>query len=157
MTNPISLTMDGNKAVTATFTLSAVPSADLSISKALELNFVSGVTFTIVVRNLGPDPANGAVVSDTIPANVTGVTWICSASGGAVCTASGIGNIQDSVTLFPSGGVVTYTVWGALHAWKYVQNTATVSPPSGVTDPAPGNNSASVHSYQILLPLIYKH
>ena len=65
-------------------------------------------------------------------------------AGGGTCPASGSGNINDSANL-PSGGSVTYTasctISGA--ATGTLSNTATVTAPAGVTDPTPGNNSAT--------------
>ncbi len=48
---------------------------------------VSGtsVNYSIVVTNLGPDAANGSVVTDPVPANITCATASCTATGGAVC------------------------------------------------------------------------
>src|SRR5262249_3947717 len=57
---------------------------------------------------------------------------------------SGSGNINDTVNL-PAGGSVTYTASCSISASATgsVTNTATVSAPAGVTDPTPGNNSAT--------------
>jgi len=139
---------------TATPTLPPVP-ADLAITKSARVNFLADITFTIVARNLGPNAANGTIVSDTLPSNVTNATWQCVASGGASCTASGVGSIQSTLTTFPVGSVVTYTVQGVLTNWDYYQNTAEVIVPAGVTDPDMSNNRATIARYQIYLPLIY--
>ncbi len=139
---------------TATPTLPPVP-ADLAITKSARVNFLADITFTIVARNLGPNAANGAIVSDTLPSNVTNATWQCVASGGASCTASGVGSIQSTLTTFPVGSVVTYTVQGVLTNWDYYRNTAEVIVPAGVTDPDMSNNRATIARYQIYLPLIY--
>ncbi|MBV8545648.1 MAG: DUF11 domain-containing protein, partial [Acidobacteria bacterium] len=60
------------------------------------------------------------------------------------CTASGSGNINNTVNL-PSGGSVTYTATCTIStlATGTLSNTATVTAPAGVTDPTPGNNSAT--------------
>jgi uncharacterized repeat protein (TIGR01451 family)/fimbrial isopeptide formation D2 family protein len=65
-------------------------------------------------------------------------------AGGGTCTASGSGNLNDTVNL-PSGGSVTYTASCVISAAATgsLSNTATVSAPAGVTDPTPGNNSAT--------------
>jgi hypothetical protein len=82
-------------------------------------------------------------VADTFPASLT-CTWTCVGAGGGTCTASGSGNINDSVNL-PNGGSVTYTASCAISgaATGTLSNTATVTAPGGVTDPTPGNNSAT--------------
>ncbi len=65
------------------------------------------MTYTIIVTNAGPSNATGATVADTFPASLT-CTWTCVGAGGGTCTASGSGNINDTVNL-PAGGSVTYT------------------------------------------------
>ena len=122
-------------------------SADLSITKTDgQASAVpgQGVTYTIVVSNTGPSNVAGATVSDIMPAILTGVTWTCVAGGGASCTVNGTGNISDTVNILV-GGTATYTVTGAVSASATgnLVNTATVSVPAGVTDPTPGNNSAT--------------
>ena len=131
--------------------------ADLAISKSLRIGFLTNVTFTIVARNLGPAAAHGAVVSDTLPSNVISATWACTHAGGATCTVSGSGNISQTLTAFPYGGVVTYTVRGALTRWDTVTNTAHVVAPSGVTDPYPDNNRASAYIHGYFLPIVLRN
>jgi uncharacterized repeat protein (TIGR01451 family) len=48
---------------------------------------VSGTTttYTLTVTNLGPDGANGAVLADPPPTNLTCTTASCTAAGGATC------------------------------------------------------------------------
>jgi uncharacterized repeat protein (TIGR01451 family) len=132
---------------TATDTDTLTPQADLSISKSDGLSTVApgqAVTYTIVASNAGPSDALGATVADTVPAALTGATWTCSGSGGGTCTAAGAGDINDSVDL-PGGGSVTYLVSAVIDpsATGTVSNTATVAAPGGLTDPVPGNNSAT--------------
>ena len=65
-------------------------------------------TYTIVARNVGPSDVTGAIVSDTFPTSITGVTYTATQTGGASgFSASGSGNINDTVVM-PSGGVITY-------------------------------------------------
>ena len=101
------------------------------------------VTYTITASNAGPSNATGATVADTFPASLT-CTWTCVGAGGGTCTASGSGNINDTVNL-PAGGSVTYTASCTISAAATgtLTNTATVTAPAGVTDPTPGNNSAT--------------
>ncbi|MDR3662240.1 MAG: DUF11 domain-containing protein, partial [Mycobacterium sp.] len=135
----------GNNSATDVDTLT--PQADLSITKTDGVTTAipgSAVTYTIVASNAGPSAANGATVADNLPASITSATWICAGTGGGTCTASGSGNINDTVNL-PSGASVTYTVTASISASATgtLSNTATVSAPAGVTDPNPGNNSAT--------------
>ena len=122
----------------------ASAAADLSITKTDGVTTVTAggsATYTITASNAGPNNATGATVADTFPAILTG-TWTCVGAGGGTCTAAGSGNLNDTVNL-PAGGSVTYTVSATVSsaATGTLSNTATVS--SGVTDPNPGNNSAT--------------
>jgi uncharacterized repeat protein (TIGR01451 family) len=145
----------GNNSATDTDTLT--PQADLSITKTDgQPTAVPGapVTYTIVASNAGPSNATGATVADTLPAAITGATWTCVGAGGGTCTANGSGNINDTVNL-PPGGSVTYTLTGTISssATGTLSNTATVAAPGGVTDPTPGNNSAT--DTDTLVGLVY--
>jgi uncharacterized repeat protein (TIGR01451 family) len=102
-------------------------------------------TYIITVTNLGPNNVTGAVVSDTFPNIFTGVTFTATQSGGVSgLTATGAGNISDTLTM-PVGSFVTYRATGMVSpsASGTLSNTATVTPPAGVTDPNPANNSAT--------------
>jgi uncharacterized repeat protein (TIGR01451 family) len=134
----------GNNSATDTDTVAR--QADLAITKTDGVTTATAggsVTYTIVASNAGPSNATGATVADTFPAVLT-ATWTCAGAGGGTCTAAGAGNINDAVNL-PSGGSVTYTVSATVSAAATgtLSNTATVVAPGGVTDPTPGNNSAT--------------
>jgi uncharacterized repeat protein (TIGR01451 family) len=132
----------------ATDTDPLAPTADLSITKSDgQTSAVPGLplTYTIVVANAGPSTVAGAAVSDALPAALTGASWACAGSAGSACgSAAGSGSIGSTVSL-PPGGSATYTVTGTVSptATGTLSNTATVTPPAGVTDPTPGNNSAT--------------
>ncbi|HEX3530703.1 MAG TPA: ExeM/NucH family extracellular endonuclease, partial [Thermoanaerobaculia bacterium] len=133
-----------NNSATDTDTLS--PQADLAITKTDGVTTATpggSVTYTITASNSGPSNAPGSTVSDTFPASLT-CTWTCVGAGGGTCTASGSGNINDTVNL-PASGSVTYTASCTVSASATgtLSNTATVAAPAGVTDPTPGNNSAT--------------
>jgi uncharacterized repeat protein (TIGR01451 family) len=104
----------------------------------------SSLTYTIVASNDGPDPVIGAVVADAPPAALMNPTWTCTASAGSSCAASGSGNIDDNVTLLARGSA-TYLLTGTVDsgATGTLANTATVTPPPGVSDPDPTDNSAT--------------
>jgi len=126
---------------------SGATSADLAVTKTDGLTTAipgSGTGYAIVVSNAGPDAATGASVTDTFPAELTGVTWTCSGSGGATCTPAGSGGLADTVNL-PASSSVAYSISATIDpgATGTLSNTATVTAPSGVTDPTPGNNSAT--------------
>jgi len=96
------------------------------------------------VSNAGPSDAVGATVADVAPAGTTITGWSAVFAGGATGTASGSGDINEPVNI-PSGGSITYTISVSVPSSQTgdLVNTATVTAPSGVTDPTPGNNSAT--------------
>ena len=149
VTPPLGVTdpLAGNNS--ATDTSSANPQADLTISKASTPNpYVPGslLTYTVVVTNIGPSNVTDARVQDALPATLAGFGWTCTASGaGALCTtAAGSGNIDALVTL-PAGTSAKFSLSGTVPAGTTgpLINTATVTPPPGVTDPVPGNNEGT--------------
>jgi uncharacterized repeat protein (TIGR01451 family) len=132
----------GNNSATDSDTLSA--SADLAITKTDGVTTATpggSTTYTITASNAGPSNAS-ATVADTFPASLT-CNWTCTGAGGGTCASPGSGNINGSVNL-PAGGSVTYTASCTISAAATgtLSNTATVTG-SGVTDPTPGNNSAT--------------
>ncbi|HXQ71934.1 MAG TPA: DUF11 domain-containing protein [Pyrinomonadaceae bacterium] len=142
---------------TATDTDTIHLNANLGITKTdglTNINTGSAITYTIVVSNAGPDTSSGSIVTDTVPATITGVSWTCgSPTGGATCgAASGSGNSINTTANLPSGSTLRYTVTGTLSASASgtLTNTARiVTAASGVTDPndpsrtGAGNNSAT--------------
>lgn len=125
------------------------PVADLAVVKTGPATVTAGgaITYSMVVTNNGPSPADGALFSDPVPAGITGVTAACgSANGGAACgLVNVVGNaVTSTITTLPSGGSVTFTINGtAPFGAQTLTNTATVSTPPGVSDPNPSNNSSS--------------
>jgi uncharacterized repeat protein (TIGR01451 family) len=131
-----------------------VPDADLAVTKTDgQATATPGhpLTYSIVASNAGPTAVTGATVADVLPAALLGATWTCSPSAGSACTASGSGNINDSVTL-AVGGTATYSVTGTVDpaATGTVSNTVGVTPPPGTPDPNPSNNGAT--DVDVLVP-----
>ncbi len=130
-----------------------VPTANLTITKTDGLtNAVPGeaVTYTIVVGNDGPSTATDAAITDTVPAAIMAPTWTCVATGsGASCaTPSGTGGVIATTATLPANTTATITVSGTLDpatasGTATLENTATVTLPTGVTDPTPGVTSAT--------------
>ncbi|MCB1608500.1 MAG: DUF11 domain-containing protein [Xanthomonadales bacterium] len=121
--------------------------ADLSISKRNDRCVLPGgsrISYRIEVQNLGPEAVTNARVTDTLPSALSGATWTCSASGGASCVASGSGSI-DSLVSLPNGSSVVFNLSVNVQRSPElsVSNTATVTLPTGLTDPVPGNNSST--------------
>jgi uncharacterized repeat protein (TIGR01451 family) len=122
--------------------------ADLRASKDNGVDVVylgDTVGWAITVANGGPDRATDAGVTDTFPAGVSGVLWTCIAGSGASCgNAAGSGDLDELVDL-ESGSSVTFVAIGTVTSaamWG-LSNTATVTPPAGVVDTNPSNNSAT--------------
>jgi uncharacterized repeat protein (TIGR01451 family) len=120
-------------------------SADLQITKTDGASVETpgtAVSYTIVASNAGPSNVTAATVTDTFPVSLQSCGWTCSAAGGASCSASGSGNISQSVNL-PAGGSTTFTASCTVSpsATGSLVNTASIS--STVSDPVPGNNSAT--------------
>jgi uncharacterized repeat protein (TIGR01451 family) len=126
-------------------------SADLGITKE-SVRVGSAITFTAVVTNAGPANVD-AVVSDTLPAEVSNAAWTC-ATGGATCGGSGSGDISDAVNL-PVDGVITYTITAEVEVSGPSMNTIAVLPAETVVDLNLANNTASTPlSYHSFLPLL---
>ncbi len=153
-TVPVTLSLSPTPVTEIGFTASG----DLSITKTDNLGGSSvtstpgtavpgtSITYTIVASNSGPTVATGASVTDALALNpdIESDTWTATGSGNATgFTASGSGNISDSLDL-PAGGSVTYTVVATIQssAMGILSNTATITPPPGFSDINPGDNSA---------------
>ena len=109
------------------------------------------VTYTITISNAGPTAADEAKFVDPLIANltVTGVT--CGTpTGGAVCpsaantTVALMQGIGITLPTLPSGSSIPFTVTStAGAAGTSIANAAFAVAPAGITDPTPGNNSAT--------------
>lgn len=149
---------DTNTATSASDNLTLTPQADLSVTQSDNKggdsttpntgSVVAGtsLTYTILVKNNGPNDAIGATVTDTFPANFTVISTTPLFTGGASISASAGsgGNISDTINL-PVGGEIAYVVTGTLSAAAAgtLSNTASVATPAGVTDTTPTNNTAT--------------
>ena len=147
--NPAYQTMLATQGAALRLNASATPTADLSVALTdgkTTVDAGAADTYTVVVSNAGPSGVSGAVVSDNFPAIFTSVTYTATQIGGASgFTASGSGNISDTVTM-PAGSVITYIATGTISPSAptgTLSDTATVTAPSGVTDPNLNNNSAT--------------
>ncbi len=100
-------------------------------------------TYSIVASNPGPSDVPAATVSDVFPAELSGVSWTCTGTGGGSCAAAGTGDISESVGL-PAGASVTFTATAIVDPGASVPtlfNTATVVCPAGVLERSPSDNS----------------
>jgi uncharacterized repeat protein (TIGR01451 family) len=129
---------------TASATTTVVLQADLSITKSASPNPVAAgtsLTYKITIHNAGPSDANGVTVTDALPAGVTFSSGPCTGVSVLVCN-------QGTLV---SGASKTLTIKIAIPAdylssrdetTAQIANSAKVA--SGVTDPNPVNNTASV-------------
>ncbi len=87
----------------------------------------ASITYTITASNSGPGDATGIAVADSFPATLS-CSWTCGNSGGGTCTASGSGDISDTIDL-PNGTHVTYSATCTIPpgAAGSLSNTATVA------------------------------
>ena len=134
----------GNNSATDADTVVSAQS-DLSVTKTDGVtSVISGqsVTYTIVAANAGPSDDPAATLTDTFPTGLS-CSYSSTASGGATGnTASGTGNISETLSL-PVGGSVTYTASCLVdpNATGTLSNTASIA--ASTTDPVPGDNSAT--------------
>lgn len=107
------------------------------------------VTYTLTARNYGPTfvTASDVPIVDSVPPQITGVSWTCSGSGGATCgAASGSGNSLNTTATLPFNSAATYTITGTLTspvAGSTLVNTASLTVPAPLVDYNPADNSAS--------------
>lgn len=145
--SPASTVNDGAHCVTAPITFGT----DLSVTKTDGVTtYVSGTvtTYTITVSNNGPTAAQGATVSDPVPAGIpaANMSYIAAVAGGATTSVSGTqtGAINDVINI-PIGATVTYTVSVSI-PFVYtgnLVNTVTVTAPSNISDSNTANNTAT--------------
>jgi uncharacterized repeat protein (TIGR01451 family) len=141
-----------NNTATDTDTVSPAPPSniDLTITNTngtVELAPGATTTYAIVVANLGPAAADGALVIVPATPGLNGLAVACTAAGGAVCPVSPtIAQIQAGLVIptLPVGGSLTISLTAAVTATSgTVTTSATVTPPSGLVDAAPANNTAT--------------
>jgi hypothetical protein len=99
--------------------------------------------YTIVARNAGFSPTGGERVRYNFPAACTSGFWTCVGASGGSCTASGVGNINDTAVNLPVGARVTYTATCAVasNATGTLSSTATIT--SARDDLTPADNTDS--------------
>ncbi|CAN5138720.1 hypothetical protein BH09MYX1_BH09MYX1_05330 [soil metagenome] len=118
-----------------------------TISSGLaSINWADPITYTITAKNFGPNASPLVNVTDTFPAQLTGITWTCVGTGGGICgVANGTGNIATTANL-PLDASVTYTVSATVIAGSgtgKLVDAATATPGAFVTESASFDNTAS--------------
>ncbi len=116
------------------------PKADLGLTHTAAPNPVTvgqTLTYTLNVANAGPSDATGTVLSDQLPA---GVSLASATPSQGAC--SGTTTVSCSLGTVPAGGSASVVLQVIPNAAGTLTDSANVT--SGVTDPNPANNSASV-------------
>lgn len=124
--------------------------ADLAInnSSPAAINVSSNVTFTLTVTNLGPDAANGVVVTDALPAGLTFTT--ASVSQG---TWSNSGNsFSASLGAMANLSTATVTIQAIAAVAGQWTNSASVS--SSTADSSSANNTSATSIFVNSAPTI---
>lgn len=94
------------------------PGANGEVDQAAD-TVVSGATtvYALTVTNLGPDAADGAVLTDPVPTGVTCTTASCTSAGGATCPAptgaalvAALQGAGATIPALPLNGTVTVTL-----------------------------------------------
>jgi uncharacterized repeat protein (TIGR01451 family) len=85
-------------------------------------------------------------VNDALPAGIVNASWNATYSPGSSGPAAGTGSLAGVLVTLLAGGTGTFTITGSIDplATGVLVNTSTVSPPEGVTDPNPGNETSTV-------------
>ncbi|MGN7837035.1 Ig-like domain-containing protein [Stenotrophomonas sp. 22385] len=145
----------GNNSSSDSNTLAAT--AQLSIVKTITspVPVAAGapVQYRIEVRNGGPSQAVGALLTDSVPTQLTGVTWTCApVSAATSCSAaSGTDSVNVGVNV-GVGEVLVVLVTGTapvVTPATISANSATITPPPGTTDPTPGDNTATTPTISV--------
>ncbi|MBK6599740.1 MAG: DUF11 domain-containing protein [Proteobacteria bacterium] len=143
--NSLILDRDASNDVTPNVVVTVTPGADLRAQVSMASNPATtniAVTIPLTLSNLGPATVSGATIAGTIPAGFVlgtmpagctptgsvGVGWTVTCVSGTIAS----GNNQVFVLPATTPSVATS---GNL--------TALVTPPSGITDPIPGNDNAT--------------
>jgi uncharacterized repeat protein (TIGR01451 family) len=120
--------------------VTTTPQADLQMTKTASPSPVvpgTDETYTLALKNNGPDTAENVTVSDVLPSEAT---YGSSSSG---CTPAG-SKVMCSATSIAPGATKTFTITTRLASSlaHCPSNTATVA--SSTVDPDPTNNSSTV-------------
>jgi uncharacterized repeat protein (TIGR01451 family) len=109
------LTNTRNNQADLRVTKTNTPGVNGDVDQAVD-TVVSGTAanYTIIVSNLGPDAANGSVLTDPAPTNLTCTTASCTAAGGAACPVptgpalvTALQGAGATIPTLPNGSAVT--------------------------------------------------
>jgi uncharacterized repeat protein (TIGR01451 family) len=128
------------------------PTTNLAITKAAStpsLQIGQATNFTLTVSNLGPTAVTGASIVDNIPASLGTVSFVSSSGlGGASLSANSVtGNTFLGTATLPVGSTLSIVLSAVGGTTSQVINSASVSPPAGVTDPISSNDTGTVQVF----------
>ncbi|RBL89038.1 T9SS type B sorting domain-containing protein [Chitinophaga flava] len=138
-------------------TVTLMPAVQITKAGPAALQSGQQITYTLIASNNGPSVASNAVITDAVPAAVTGVSWTAVAAGNAQLTgaASGTGNLVSLTANIPpgTGNNITVTVNGTIDpAFRdTLKNVGIITP----TEPgAPADTSALVQTVVTAKPVL---
>ena len=131
---------------TSTDTNGLVPTADLGVDKSRTTGSVvagQSVSYQIVVTNFGPSSVSSFNGVDVTTPSLVNPSYTVSTGSYDPTTGVWLASPGDTLT---TGETVVFTLSGVVPATAtgLLVNTATVSPPPGVTDPNPDNDTDTV-------------
>ena len=98
--------------VMATFAVNPTSSLALTIDDGRDhARYGQILDYVVTVTNQGAGDATGAILANTLPAQLdeANTSWVClGGDGGAICTASGDGPLNDSGIVIPAGRSLTW-------------------------------------------------
>jgi uncharacterized repeat protein (TIGR01451 family) len=124
-----------------------VPSADMSVTNSGSPNPVqtgSNLTYTIVVKNNGPDSAAAVTMTDATPTGTTFESFTTTVGGCTAPPVGGTGTVTCTLGTVPNGSKATITMVVNVNAASGSTITDKASVSSTTYDPKKGNNAVNV-------------
>ena len=124
-----------------------LPPADLSALLDDGLDTVRPgevVIWTLTIDNVGINGLSDVLLTSAQSGNLSHVSWVCGATTGSRCTASGFNAPNDSVTI-AARGYVRYLITGTVgaDARGSVGFSVSAAAPAGFIDVDPDNNQST--------------
>ena len=134
-----------NNSATDTDSLVAKTAVRLTVTDNVDSADIGDVmTYVINITNAGPSYADITSISDPLPAQLSGNSWICSGTPGATCkAASGNSMLNNQTATVPPGGTITFHFTATVvsdTAGGQFTNTVTATVSAG--DPSPSKSAS---------------